>query len=102
MTDERLTDLVAEHVMGWKSTPDRFIKSGRSWLPKWRFRPLSELTDAFRLLDHAAEHYTLTRNRSLLTADVQIASCRGTATGEYLARTITLAVAQALQLEVGE
>jgi hypothetical protein len=88
--------------MGWKVAPDRFIKSGRSWIPRWRFRPLAEIADAFRLLDHAAAHYTLTRDCSAFAAEVQIGSCRGKAVGEHKARTITLAVARALRLEVDE
>jgi|ERR1035437_1338654 hypothetical protein len=102
MTEEALTAALAERVMGWKAAPDRFIKSGRSWIPRWRFRPLAELADAFRLLDHAAAHYTLIANGSTFTAKVEIESCRGTAVGEHKARTITLAVARALRLEVDE
>ena len=102
MTNERLTDELALRVMGWKPAPDRFIKSGRSWIPRWRFRPFAELADAFRLLDHAADHYTLTRNGSTFAAEVQIGSCRGKAVGEQKARTITVAVARALRLEVDE
>jgi hypothetical protein len=102
MTEEALTSTLAERVMGWKATPDRFIKSGRSWIPRWRFRPLAELADAFRLLDHAAEHYTLTRTCSTFAAEVQIESCRGKAVGEHKARTITVAVARALRLELDE
>ena len=102
MNDDRLTEKLAQQVLGWTATPDRFIKSGRSWIPRWRFRPFAELADAFRLLDHAADHYTLTRNGSTFAAEVQIESCRGKAVGEHRPRTITLAVARALQLEVDE
>ncbi len=102
MTDERLTDELALRVMGWKPAPDRFVKSGRSWIPRWRFRPLTELSHAFRLLDQAADHYTLTRNNSTFAAEVQIQSCRGKAVGEHKARTITVAVARALRLEVDQ
>jgi hypothetical protein len=101
MTDEQLTAILAERVMGWKAMPDRFIKSGRSWIPRWRFRPLAELADAFRLLE-AADRYTLTRNCSTFAAEVHIESCRGKAAGKHKARTITLAVARALRLEVDE
>lgn len=102
MTEEALTAALAERVMGWKATPDRFTKSGRSWIPRWRFRPLTELADAFRLLDEAADHYTLTRNCSIFTAEVHIASCSGKAAGQQIARTITMAVARALRVEVEE
>lgn len=50
-------------------------------------------------LDHAAAHYTLTRNSSSFVADVQVGSCRGEAVGEQKARTITIALARALRLE---
>ncbi len=102
MTEQVLTGILAERVMGWKVAPDRFIKSGRSWIPRWRFRPLAELADAFRLLDHAGARYTLTRDCSTFAAEVQIESCRGNAVGEDKARTITVAVARALRLEVDE
>jgi hypothetical protein len=102
MTEEALTAMLAERVMGWKAAPDRFIRSGRSWIPRWRFRPLAELTDALRLLDQAADHYTLTRDCSTFVAEVQVGSCRGKAVGEQKARTITIAVARALRLEVDD
>ena len=102
MNDDRLTEKLAAQVLGWKATPDRFIKAGRSWIPRWRFRPFAELADAFRLLDHAADHYILTGSCSTFAAEVKIDSCWGKAVGEHKARTITLAVARALQLEVGE
>jgi hypothetical protein len=102
MNDDRLTEKLASLILGWKATPDRFIKTGRSWIPRWRFRPFAELTDAFRLLDHAADHYILTGNCSTFAAEVQIDSCWGKVVGEHKARTITLAVARALQLEVDE
>ena len=100
MTDERLTDELALRVMGWKVAPDRFVKSGRSWLPKWRFRPIVELADAFQLLDRAADHYTLKGDGRTFNAVIQTSSGRGTASGESKPRVITLAIAKALGLEV--
>lgn len=100
MNDDRLTDQLALRVMGWKVAPDRFVKSGRSWIPRWRFRPLEELADAFQLLDCAADHYILKRDGRSFTAEIRTGSCRATASGELKARTITLAVARALGLEV--
>jgi len=102
MSDDRLTETLAAQILGWKATPDRFIKAGRSWIPRWRFRPFAELADAFRLLDHAADHYILTGDRSNFVAEVQIDSRWGKAVGKSKARTITLAVAHALQLEGDE
>jgi hypothetical protein len=102
MNDDRLTEKLAAQILGWKATPDRFIKSGRSWIPRWRFRPLAELADAFRLLDHAGARYTLTRNNSTFAAEVQIGSCRGKAVGAGKARTICIALGRALQMEIDE
>jgi hypothetical protein len=101
MNDDQLTAHLAECVMRWRATPDRFIKSGRTWIPKWRFQPLMDLTDAFRLLDHAADRYSLTKDRQgIFSANVQISGHRGKAVGEPKARAITIAVARALGLEV--
>jgi len=100
MTDEALTAALAKQIMGWKAAPDRFLKADRSWIPKWRFRPLVELAHAFQLLDRAAHHYTLNRDGRVFTAEIRASSGRGTASGELEARTITLAVARALGLEV--
>jgi len=101
MSDSNLTSELAVLVMGWKATPDRFIKSGRSWIPKWRFQPLVDLADTFQLLDQAATRYSLTRDRyGIFGATVRIAGRWGKASGEPKARTITIAVARALGLEV--
>jgi hypothetical protein len=101
MTEEALTAVLAERVMGWKVAPDRFIKSGRSWLPKWRFAPLTRLEDAFQLLDRSASSYKLERVGSATFAvEVELDGRIGKASGEPKARAITLAVARALGLEV--
>lgn len=99
MNDDRLTDQLALRVMGWKAAPDRFVKSGRSWIPRWRFRPFEELADAFQLLDRAADKYTLQRDGRTFTAEIRCGAGLATASGELKARTITLAVARALGLE---
>ncbi len=100
MSDEMLTGELASRVMGWKPSADRFLKSGRGWIPRWRFRPLEELPDALRLLDAAAQRYTLSSDGRIFTADVEVNSRRGKASGAHKARTITAAVARALGLEV--
>jgi hypothetical protein len=100
MTEELLTNELASRVMGWKPTPERFVKSGRTWIPRWRFRPLTELADAFLLLDRAAHAYILSSDRHhTFTAEVELAAGAGKASGYLKARTITLAVARALGLE---
>jgi hypothetical protein len=101
MTDERLTDELAVQGMGWRPGPDRYLKSGRSWIPRWRFQPLVSLADALELLDHTAQKYSLSGSQhGPFTARVQIGSCTGKVSGESKARTIALAVATALEINV--
>jgi hypothetical protein len=52
-TVEQLTALLAERLMGWTPAPDRFLLSNRRWMPRWRFQPFKELSDAFQLLEGA-------------------------------------------------
>jgi hypothetical protein len=102
MTDDQLTATLAERVLGWKVCPDRFIKSGRAWIPRTRFRPLMRLDDAFLLLDRTAGNYTIRGGRDLFTAEVRIGARKGKVTGESKARIITLSLAQALGIEVAK
>jgi len=89
--------------MGWKVCPDRYLKPGRCWIPRWRFRPFEDLEDAFQLLDRAADHFILTGDRNkVLTVDVQIRRRHYKASGVCRARTISTAVARALGLDVEE
>jgi hypothetical protein len=97
---QRATDELARRVMRWRTAPDRFIKSGRSWIPRWRFQPFAELADAFQLLDQAVDHYTLKQDGRTFTVEIRAGSGRVTAWGELKARTIALAVAQMLGPEV--
>lgn len=96
---EQFTAALVERILDWKAGPDRFIKSERSWIPRNRFRPLTRLEDAFLLLVHAASNYSLTSADGSFTAKVQIGSRTGKATGEPKARTICLAIGQALGIE---
>jgi hypothetical protein len=99
MTDERLTDELAR-ALGWRKAPGRYLKSGRSWIPESRFRPLLDLRDAFRVLDTASGDYSLlAKPGGVFTAQVRLAGRTGKATGEPKARAISLAVARALGLE---
>ncbi len=97
ITDEQLTAMLAERIMGWNSCPDRFIKSGRSWIPKWRFSPFTRIEDAFSLLDKAGGTYALAVDvKGVFTAQIRIGDCVGRASGDPKARSITLAIARAL------
>lgn len=86
--------------MGWRTAPDRFIKSNRSWIPSWRFQPFTETASAFELLDQAADGYTITCKGGVFSVEVHSGQGLGQASGDCLARAITLAVAQTIGLEV--
>ena len=97
MTDEHLTDFLAERVMGWRVAPDRFIKSGRKWIVRWRFAPLKSLEDAFDLLDTCGCAYTMSAGLDgQFEAEVRVDGRVGKATGNLKPRTITIALARAL------
>jgi len=101
MSDERLTEKLAAHVLGWKAAPGRFIKPNRAWTPSWRFAPLTNLEDAFALLDSSGSDYTLATNTDrCFEAEVRLGGRVGKATGEPKARAITIALAHALGLDV--
>lgn len=101
MNDDRLTECLAIRVMGWKTAPGRFIKADRAWTPSWKFAPLTNLEDAFALLDNAASTYTLRTGRGgMFEAEVRVSGRVGNASGRAKARTITLALARALGLGV--
>jgi hypothetical protein len=100
-SEARLTEELAARIMGWKIAPDRFIKFGRNWIPRWRFRPFQELADAFQLLDRVADCFSLTGTTKMgFIAVVQVGDRRGKASGKQIARTITTALARAVGLEV--
>lgn len=100
MNDDRLTDELVCRVMGWKVAPGRFIKSGRSWIPRWRFQPFKDLAAALELLEHAAKRFCLISNRGIFTAQVHIGDRCGTASLGPKARTITTAICRALGMEI--
>jgi hypothetical protein len=98
--EDRLTVQVAQTVMHWRVAPDRFIKSGRSWIPKWRFSPCTRIEDSFLLLDNAGGTYTLSLDaKGVFTAQVRIGNRVGKASGDSKPRTITRAIARALGLD---
>jgi hypothetical protein len=100
MTDECLKEELARRLLGWKAVPDRFIKSGRSWIPRWRFNPMGSLDDAFLLLDQTGGSFTLgVGPDGVFTARVRIGDRLGAVSGDPKARTITLAIARALGIE---
>ena len=95
--DDDLTARLVEAVLGWRAGPDRFVKHGRSWTPRSRFKPLVRLEDAFLLLDRAGCTCVLSVSPDrVFTAQVRVGDRTGKATGEPKARTITLAICRAL------
>ncbi len=103
MTEESLTDALAERAMGWKVVPNRYIKSARAWLPKWRFQPLLRVEHAFQLLNAGASSYRLEGSEDgKFTAEIRVGSMTGRAVGQSPAPTITMALARALGIEAPE
>jgi hypothetical protein len=98
--DELLTDELAARVFGWRLAPGRYIKAGRSWIPRSRFQPLADLKDAFRLLDAASKDYCLlAKPDGFFTAEIKMGGRIGKASGKSPSRTITFAVALALGID---
>lgn len=101
MTDDRLTEHLVAKLLGWKTAPGRFIKPDRGWTPSWKFAPLTNIEHAFDLLDHAEATYTVSaRSGQGFTAEVRVGAYVGSACGVLKARTITLALARAVGLEI--
>ena len=101
MTAGHLTAALAERVLHWRSTPDRLLTGKRAWIPRWRFQPLANLEDAFRLVAAAGASYSLmaTADRTV-TAQVCVRGRTGTALGKITAATITVAIARAIGIDV--
>lgn len=101
MTDTMLIDRLAQQVLHWGIGADRFLTGDRSWIPKWKFNPLEHLEDAFRLLDHSkAIRYSISQSGGSFAVEVEQGGKIGKATGISKPRTITLALARSLRLEV--
>ena len=103
MTTEQLTTQLAEQVLKWQATPDRFLMQNRRWLPRWRFQPTKRVEDALRVLEAAApDEFTLRGDKSgSVWVSVRVARSSGKASGKVIAKVICLALARALQIEVG-
>ena len=100
MTNELLTAALAEKVMHWGVSPDRFLLGGRRWLPRWRFQPTENLEGGFMLLVTAAtQEYGMGKDDKSFWARVRIGKSVGEARHESKARAITFAVARAIGLE---
>jgi hypothetical protein len=104
MTEDALTAVLAEQIMGWRAAPDRFLKSGRVWIPRWRFQPFRKIEDAFTLLDAASplESVVSSDGTIKIFVRVRIGPRTGEAVGEHRAAVISSAVARAVGLEVDD
>ena len=81
---------------------DRYLaSSGRGWVRKSRFLPLANIEDSFRALDSLSNEYRVTRSKGVFLAEVHVGDRVGKAAGQTLARTVSLALAQAIGLEFG-
>jgi hypothetical protein len=101
MNDDRLTEKLVSIVLGWKLAPGRFIKPDRGWSPRHRFVPCKSLDDAFQLVERVATACKLTMVKGgQFSAEVQVGARVGKAFGESMARTVTMALVSALELEV--
>ena len=103
MTNDQLTAILAQRIMGWRVAPDRFLLGNRQWITRARFQPMSRIQDAFRLLQRSASNLSLRMAADgTFTAVVRIGNRTGSASGHADASTITLAIARAVGIEVGD
>ena len=103
MIDRLLVDELARLVLGWRLAPDRYLKPQRGWVPRFKFRPLTDIRDAFRLLDQLTDDYSLTAVPGRgFTVEVRSKGRIGRASGEIAARTIMFALAQFFGLDAPE
>ena len=102
MTDDQLTAILAERVMGWSVGPDRFPMGNRGWMPRWRFQPFEKLEDAFRLLEEARpqEYSICGDDEGTIQARVTIDRTAGEARGKSKPTVITQAIARAVGIQV--
>jgi len=101
MTNDRLTAILAERVMGWRVSGDRFLMGDRRWAPRWRFQPVKKIGDAMRLLEKAAPETCAmdSDENGIFHVRVRLAGKTGKAHEKSKSRAISYAIARALGLE---
>jgi len=101
MTPCRLTEELAERVMGWAVKPDRFLTGNRRWIPRWRFQPAKHIADAWQLLNKASpqEYKIVADERGEIHVRVLVSGRTGNAAEQLLPLAITLAVARAIGID---
>jgi hypothetical protein len=100
VTERLACDALAHRVLGWRLAPNRYLQAERTWIPRSRFRPLTDVRDALRLVDALTKDYSLIANPDGVTAEVRVAGRIGRATSRRRALAISLAVADAIGLEL--
>jgi hypothetical protein len=102
MTNDQLTTILAERVLGWTVGPERFLMGNREWTPRWRFQPADKLEDAFRLLEEAKpqEYCICGDDKGNIHVRVRINNAVGEARGMSTPGVITHAIARAVGIEV--
>jgi hypothetical protein len=102
MTDDRLTAILVERIMGWSVFPNRIMTGGRSWLPRWRFQPTKKLRDAVRLLQRLAPQESAmgAAENGGFWARVRVGGATGEARDSSQARALSLALARVIGIEV--
>ena len=100
MTDARLTDELARS-MGWRPFANRFLANGRDWIARSHFQPLAILDHAFQLLEKISRDYSIVNSPTAgFIVEVRLSGRVGRAAGEPKARTISLALARAIGLDL--
>ena len=101
MSNDQLTAMLAERVMGWTVGPERFSMGNREWMPRWRFQPIDKLDDAFRLLQEAApQAYSICGDdQGNIHVEVRINGAVGEAQETSMPGAVTYAVARAFGIE---
>ena len=101
MSEAQLVDRLAQQVLRWTVARDRFLLGNRGWIPRWKFSPCERLNDAVKLLDGAAPtSYAIIRTNGQFQVTVDVEGNVGRASGQSRPRTIVLALARSLGLEV--
>jgi hypothetical protein len=101
VTADLLTAILAERLLGWRATPDRFLLGNRRWMPRWRFRPFRRLEDALQLLEKANVRYAVENARAgAFMARVIVGEQVATAHGTSPAAALTTALAKAIGIDV--
>lgn len=102
ITQETLTILLAERVLGWCGAPGRFLLGNRRWIPRWRFQPAVRIEDAFKLLEAAApQAFSICGDhKGNIRVRIRIGGSTGAADGTSKPLAITHAIARAIGIEV--